>query len=100
MKNIEPGSNRRRWAISFALVALLTAACSLPFPGPPAPVARYEPPKGALLWAQNCTRCHNLRPGSAFTDDQWEVIAHHMRVRANLTQEEHREILRFLKAGN
>lgn len=54
----------------------------------------------AQLWAENCTRCHNGRPPGEFSDSQWDVIAHHMRVRANLTAEEHRQILAFLKASN
>ncbi len=31
---------------------------------------------------------------------QWEIVLHHMRVRANLTAEEHELILEFLKAAN
>ncbi len=55
---------------------------------------------GAELWTQNCARCHNMRSPSAYSDKQWEVITQHMRVRANLTAEETRKILEFLKSGN
>ena len=55
---------------------------------------------GALLWSQNCARCHNLRNPSERNDREWEVIVHHMRVRANLTAEEHRLILAFLQSAN
>ena len=55
---------------------------------------------GAQLWGDNCARCHNSRTPSGFSDAQWEVIAHHMRVRANLTAYEHEKILQFLKLGN
>jgi mono/diheme cytochrome c family protein len=55
---------------------------------------------GAQLWAENCQRCHNFRSPASFSDAQWEVAAMHMRVRANLTAEEHRKIIEFLKAGN
>ncbi len=55
---------------------------------------------GAELWAENCGRCHNLRSPSSFSDRQWEIISFHMRVRANLTAEEHHKILEFLKSGN
>ncbi|HYG74614.1 MAG TPA: cytochrome c [Planctomycetota bacterium] len=55
---------------------------------------------GALLWEQNCRRCHNLRPPSAYSDDEWDVIVNHMRVRARLTAEESRKIAQFLKAAN
>ena len=55
---------------------------------------------GARAWAQNCMRCHNVRDPQERSDREWEVIVHHMRVRANLTAEEHRLILEFLKAAN
>jgi hypothetical protein len=67
------------------------------------PSAKAAPPssKGAAqVWAENCNRCHNSRPPGEFSDVQWEVIVHHMRVRAGLTAEEHRVILAFLKASN
>ena len=55
---------------------------------------------GAQLWADNCQRCHNTRSPSTYNDAQWEVAMMHMRVRANLTPEEHKKILEFLKSGN
>lgn len=55
---------------------------------------------GAQLWAENCVRCHNIRSPSSYSDAQWEVAMHHMRIRANLTAEEHRKILEFLKSAN
>ncbi len=55
---------------------------------------------GAQLWGDNCARCHNSRSPSEFDDDAWEVIARHMRVRANLTAYEHKSILNFLKSAN
>ena len=55
---------------------------------------------GAQLWAQNCIRCHNIRNPASLSDRQWEIVLHHMRVRANLTAEEHALILEFLKAAN
>ena len=55
---------------------------------------------GARAWAQNCMRCHNVRDPQERSDREWEIIVHHMRVRANLTAEEHRLILEFLKAAN
>ncbi len=54
----------------------------------------------ARLWAQTCTRCHNTRPATSFSDAQWVVITHHMRVRANLTGPETKAILEFLKDAN
>jgi cytochrome c553 len=61
-----------------------------------APIAKG----GAELWAENCVRCHNIRSPSNYSPAQWEVVMMHMRVRANLTAEEHKKILEFLKAGS
>ncbi len=55
---------------------------------------------GAQVWAQNCMRCHNLRQPHERSDREWEAIVLHMRIRANLTAEEHRLIVEFLKAAN
>jgi hypothetical protein len=60
------------------------------------------PPKqsGVELWSDNCARCHNMRPPNEFSAAQWETIVHHMRLRANLTGEEAREITQFLQASH
>ncbi len=55
---------------------------------------------GARMWGDNCMRCHNLRPPREHSDREWALIVHHMRVRANLTAEEHRQILAFLQSAN
>jgi cytochrome c5 len=55
---------------------------------------------GSQLWAENCMRCHNVRSPSSYSDAEWEVAMHHMRIRANLTAEEHEKILEFLKSAN
>jgi cytochrome c5 len=55
---------------------------------------------GSELWAENCTRCHNARPPQYYSDATWDIIVHHMRLRANLTGEEARAIAEFLKAAN
>ena len=54
----------------------------------------------AKLWAHACQQCHNLQPATRFSDSQWDVIVHHMRVRANLTGAEQRAIAQFLKEAN
>ena len=54
---------------------------------------------GSQLWAENCVRCHNIRSPGNYSPVQWEVAMMHMRVRANLTTEEHKKILEFLKSG-
>ncbi|MEE8459249.1 MAG: hypothetical protein V3S08_05215 [Phycisphaerales bacterium] len=55
---------------------------------------------GARVWARNCIRCHNIRSPASFSDRQWGIIVHHMRVKANLTGEQQEAVLRFLQAAN
>jgi cytochrome c5 len=55
---------------------------------------------GAKAWAENCTRCHNMRSPSDLRDDQWVTTAFHMRVRGGLTGQETRDILTFLQSSN
>ncbi len=41
-----------------------------------------------------------MRFPPSYSDAQWEVAVHHMRVRANLTAVEHKRIVEFLKEAN
>ena len=59
----------------------------------------YMGPSGEELWSNNCLRCHNIRPPTMYTDAQWDVIVHHMRLRANITGQEQRLIVEFLKSA-
>ena len=54
---------------------------------------------GTQLWSENCQRCHNTPPSSAYTNIQWEVVNTHMRQRAMLTEEEYKKITEFMTAG-
>jgi nitrate/TMAO reductase-like tetraheme cytochrome c subunit len=54
---------------------------------------------GQELWSMNCQRCHNMRSPAMYSDTQWEVIVHHMRVRANITGVDARAIAEFLKSA-
>jgi len=54
---------------------------------------------GEELWTMNCQRCHNIRPPTMYSNAQWDVIVHHMRVRANITGQEQRAIVEFLKSS-
>jgi len=56
--------------------------------------------RGAKAWKNNCGRCHNLRSPQELTDEEWDVSVSHMRVRANLTGFDARDIKAFLKASN
>ncbi len=55
---------------------------------------------GAQLWSDNCMRCHNLRPPTQFSNSEWQIIVHHMRIRGNLTGQEERDILAFIQSAN
>jgi hypothetical protein len=55
---------------------------------------------GAQLWADNCSRCHNVRPPQSYSDAQWETVMMHMRLRADLTGPEQRKITAFLQASH
>jgi hypothetical protein len=90
-------------AFALATLTLIVISCSSDKPGGTATgtaASNGTPEKGgAQLWAENCQRCHNTRSPSSYNDAQWEVAMMHMRVRANLTPEEHKKILEFLKQG-
>ncbi|MHB8519646.1 MAG: cytochrome c [Limisphaerales bacterium] len=94
---------KTRWFViiihSLLLVASgwLLSGCATLGAGGSDPSARGG---GAQIWAQNCMRCHNIRSPSPYSDAQWSVITMHMRVRANLTADEQRAILKFLQAAN
>jgi mono/diheme cytochrome c family protein len=49
---------------------------------------------GQQVFAQNCSRCHNAPQG--FSPRISGTIARHMRVRAGLSQEDEKALLRFL----
>ena len=87
--------------VSVAAVTLIIASCSTDNQGGTTGAAStgHVEKGGAQLWAENCQRCHNTRSPSSYNDAQWEVAMMHMRVRANLTPEEHKKILEFLKQG-
>jgi len=56
--------------------------------------------RGARAWADNCVRCHNNRDPRELRDDQWRAVMVHMRLRAGLTGQDTRDILKFLQESN
>ena len=80
--------------VGLAAVDLLTGCSTLP------DQRAVSEKSGAELWQDSCARCHQFRDPGALSDTQWDVAMHHMRLRANLTAEEHEKILTFLKASN
>jgi mono/diheme cytochrome c family protein len=80
-----------------------TAAVSRPTattPPPAAVAATWRCRTGAQMWIDNCGRCHNYRPPSEYTDAQWAVVLHHMRLRVPLTGQQQRLILKYLQDSN
>lgn len=56
--------------------------------------------EGALVWGNNCGRCHNIRPATERSDKEWLIILMHMRARANLTRHQADAVLAYLQATN
>ena len=56
--------------------------------------------EGSKTWSENCARCHNIRSPSDLRDDQWITSVFHMRIRAGLTGQETRDVLKFLQETN
>jgi len=48
---------------------------------------------GQRVFQQNCARCHNAPSG--FPPSISGTVAHHMRVRANLSEKEYKALLSF-----
>lgn len=55
---------------------------------------------GAVLWSENCSRCHYSPAPDDYNDAQWEVIGMHMQVRTNLNNKEAQKIIQFLQESN
>jgi hypothetical protein len=55
---------------------------------------------GIQLWGENCIRCHNAPSSGEYSSTQWETIGMHMKLRANLTDDETNKIVLFLKGSN
>lgn len=53
--------------------------------------------EGSQLWSENCGRCHNAPSGSMYSNNEWDIIGTHMRMRAQLTADETKKIVEFLQ---
>jgi cytochrome c5 len=106
-------TSRQVWAVA-ALAVCLAGGCASHDSSDPTvaetptenggPLAAIFGPtlekSGAQVWAENCTRCHYVRPPNYYSAAQWGVVVRHMRSRANLTGEEERKVTAFLQAGS
>jgi hypothetical protein len=86
-----------------SLLLLLSHAASLsatPKPSPAASQGNHGTPPatvqgdGERVFKQNCARCHTAPEG--FSSHISGTIVRHMRVRASLSREDERALLRFL----
>jgi cytochrome c5 len=106
VKNISLLAGSGLLAVLAVSIALSGCASAGPKTTAPAENKSGSSPKvasskgGAQLWSENCIRCHNIRSPNFYNDAQWDVAMMHMRVRANLTAEESRKILGFLKTAD
>jgi cytochrome c5 len=65
-----------------------------------APSASSSGKSGNQLWAETCTQCHNNRDPGTYSDVNWSIAMHHMRIRADLNAADSRKILEFLQSAN
>lgn len=63
-----------------------------------APTKAIASKSGVTLWGENCQRCHNSPPSSDYSSVQWETIGLHMKVRANLGDDEIKKIVEYLQS--
>tara|TARA_R110002074_G_scaffold185103_1_gene350543 strand:- start:90 stop:386 length:297 start_codon:yes stop_codon:yes gene_type:complete len=89
--------------VKYIAAAILFTSASVGILAKAEETAKKDPmqmARGAKAWAQTCNRCHNIRAPKELTDEEWEVSATHMRVRANLPGDMVRDIIAFLQASN
>lgn len=107
MESIMRNVNRLQIVAGALLVA--SATWMLSVPQAQAAEAKSEPAtgedrmqfaRGAKSSSENCGMCHNIRDPKELRDDQWRAAVAHMRVRANLTGQETRDVLAFLQESN
>jgi hypothetical protein len=95
-----PGNYARLLAaVILGIVALPGLGCSVTDPESSRQSATTSGPAtreaessgGARAEADNCVRCHNSLSPDAYSSAEWKVAVHHMRLRAGLTADEHRQ---------
>lgn len=59
-----------------------------------------EEKSGVQLWDENCSRCHNSPPPTVYSDDKWETVSMHMKIRSNISNNEIKLIKDFLQSAN
>jgi len=56
--------------------------------------------KGLTKWKNTCSGCHEMRSPKEFNDKQWKIVVRHMKIRAGLTGQDARDILKYLQSSN
>lgn len=93
-------------ALGLGAVVMLVAGCQMPGGHTHANSATTVASAGksgkggAQLWAESCLSCHNVRSPSQYSDADWDIVMHHMRVRANLSASDTETITKFLRSAN
>jgi len=59
-----------------------------------------DPIRGVKLWRNRCGSCHNLRDPKDLSDKHWRLSMSHMKIRAGLSGQDTRDILKFLQNSN
>jgi cytochrome c2 len=79
-------------SISAVIIAIANSGCAVS--------QNIKDKSGAQLWGENCNRCHNSPSMEQYSKEHWEVIGTHMRVRANVTEDEANKIIAFLQGNS
>lgn len=79
------------FVIFFVLVSCITVMSSC------AVSQKVQNKTGIQLWGENCGRCHNAPGPGEFSKANWEIVGRHMRVRTNITDDEEKKIIDYMK---
>lgn len=90
--------NTRMIGLTFVLTLIACLAVMLVIPTEV--LTQGKELSGAEVYSANCGKCHSERYPSERTDDEWQLIVSHMRVRAGLTAKEARAVLEYLQENN
>lgn len=101
MDRITLPDRMKRWIAAaatgaFVLVASACAGGSMQEGASGSRVAS-DAEQGAEIWRTTCYRCHNRRPATEFSVEEWPVLVDHMRTRAHLTRAEADAVTAFLQ---
>lgn len=92
-------TNRRHPVVGAGGLGLVVALL-LAGPGPLWAQEGAALAEGARVYGNVCGSCHNARSPLERSDRDWVTIINHMRVRANMTGEQVRDVLAFLQGTN